>query len=109
MLECQGCHLADGSGSPNGVPALADFVARFLTVDGGREFLVQVPGSAQSSLGDAELAAVLNWMLREFGPREIAERAPPYTASEVALLRASPLTDVDGARRALVANIEAHP
>jgi hypothetical protein len=106
MLECQGCHLADGSGSPQGVPALGDFVANFLTVEGGREFLVQVPGSATSPLSDARLAAVLNWMLLEFGPREIAELSTPYTAAEVALLRASPLTDVEGTRRGLVSSIE---
>ena len=109
MVECQGCHLADGSGSPRGVPALGDFVARFLTVEGGRAFLVQVPGSATSSLSDARLAAVLNWMLLEFGPREIAEAAAPYSEAEVSRLRADPLTDVEGARAALVARIEAQP
>jgi hypothetical protein len=107
MLECQGCHLADGSGKPNAVPSLDGFVAKFLTVPGGREFLVQVPGSAQSPLSDSELASVLNWMVLEFGPREIAEAASPYTAPEVARLRASPLTDVEGTRKLLVARIEA--
>lgn len=36
MLHCQGCHLADGSGSPGKVPALRQSVARYLTVAGGR-------------------------------------------------------------------------
>ena len=44
----------------------------FLTVPGGREYLVRVPGSAQSPLSDAELARVLNWMIRAFGPPAIA-------------------------------------
>ncbi len=43
-LNCQGCHRADGAGTPGSVPSLADSVARFLTVPGGREYLVQVPG-----------------------------------------------------------------
>jgi hypothetical protein len=106
MLECQGCHLADGSGSQGTVPSLRDSVARFLEVPGGRAFLVQVPGSAFSPLSDADLAGVLNWMLREYGPSEIAERAPPYSSEEVARLRASPLTDVEGVRRELIAGME---
>ena len=52
MLNCQGCHRADGAGTPGTVPALAGSVGRFLAVRGGREFLVQVPGVAQSILDD---------------------------------------------------------
>ena len=102
MLECQGCHLADGSGKPGEVPALRDSMARFLEVPGGREFIVQVPGSALAPLDDEQLANVLNWMLDEFGPRAIAAQSPPYTAAEVGRLRATPLVDVAGARAALI-------
>ncbi len=108
MLECQGCHLADGSGSQGSVPALKDSVARFLDVPGGRAFLVQVPGSAFSPLNDADLAGVLNWILREYGPREIVDRAAPYSAEEVTRLRASPLTDVEGVREDLVSRMAIH-
>jgi hypothetical protein len=54
-LNCQGCHRADGTGTPGSVPALADSVARFLAVPAGREYLVQVPGVAQAPLDDAAL------------------------------------------------------
>ncbi len=101
MLECQGCHLADGSGSEH-VPALKDSVARFLAIAGGRAFLVQVPGSALSPLGDDELAGVLNWIVAEFGPEAYARNATPYNASEVRRLRRSPLVDVEGVRRKLI-------
>ena len=75
MLECQGCHLPDGSGSSQGsVPSLLDSVGRFVTVPAGRSFLVRVPGSAQSPLDDARLAAVLNWMIRNFGPAQVAAK-----------------------------------
>jgi hypothetical protein len=49
MLQCQGCHLADGSGAPGAVPDLRGSLGRFLGVPGGREYLVRVPGAAQSS------------------------------------------------------------
>ena len=102
MLECQGCHLADGAGAAGRVPAFKGFVGRFLTVAGGREYLVQVPGSAQSPLDDAELASVLNWIVRQFGPEAIAADFVPFSAQEVARHRDRPLTDVEAVRRELV-------
>ncbi|MFQ5512921.1 MAG: c-type cytochrome [Myxococcota bacterium] len=102
MLECQGCHRPDGSGWPGAVPSLRNSIGRFLTVPGGREFLVRVPGSAQSPLSDAELAEVLNWMIRSFGPEPIAARFEPYRAEEVQRYRRSPLTDVESVRRTLL-------
>jgi mono/diheme cytochrome c family protein len=106
MLQCQGCHLADGGGKPGAVPPLAGFVGRFLTVPGGREFLVRVPGSAQSPLSDAELAALLNWMVSRFGPAVVAADFTPFTAREVARVRRPPLTDVGSVRRELVGKME---
>jgi len=105
MLHCQGCHLPDGSGTPGRVPALRGQVARFLQVEGGRAYLVRVPGSAFSALDDARLAAVLNWMVAEFGPSESARGFRGYTAAEVAPLRADALVDVDAERARLLKNL----
>ncbi|NKB38522.1 MAG: hypothetical protein GKR93_15410 [Gammaproteobacteria bacterium] len=58
-LNCQGCHLPDASGSPGLVPKIKDFVGNFLHVEGGREFIVQVPGSANAPINDQELTDVL--------------------------------------------------
>jgi len=102
MLECQGCHARDGRGANETVPSLRGEMAKFLTVDGGRQFLVRVPGSAQSPLTDQELADTLNWMLQRFGPADIARQHAPYTASEVAGLRVEPLVDVQSARENLM-------
>jgi hypothetical protein len=106
-LECQGCHRADGAGTPDTVPTLAGSVARFLAVPGGREYLVQVPGVAQAPLDDASLAAVMNWMLERFDEAHVPPGFRPYDAAEVGRLRAAPLTDVDGVRRRLLGAIEA--
>jgi hypothetical protein len=102
MLQCQGCHGADGRGAPGSVPDLRGQVARFALVPGGREYLVRVPGSAGSPLGDAALAEVLNWMVRRFGPADAAAAFAPYSADEVAPLRRSPLLDVQSVRRDLL-------
>ena len=106
MLECQGCHQPNGSGSIGSVPDLRDTIGLFLGVPGGREFLVRVPGSAQSSLSNARLAEVLNWMIETFGPSEVAARFTRFTAGEVARSR-QPLNDVEPVRNALMRRIEA--
>jgi mono/diheme cytochrome c family protein len=109
MLQCQGCHLADGSGAPGAVPDLRGSLALFSTLPGGREYLVRVPGAAQSPLSDARLAALLDWMLREFGPAEVAAGLAPYRVEEVARWRAQPYAEVQSVRRELVSQIEAAP
>ena len=101
-LNCQGCHRADGAGTPGSVPALAGSVGKFLRVPGGREYLVRVPGVAQAPLDDAATAAVLNWILERFGHDDLPADFAPYTAAEIRGLRASPLTDVERVRRQLV-------
>jgi len=106
MLHCQGCHLPDGSGKPGAVPSLAGALGRFLSVPGGRAYLVQVPGSAHSPLSDAELASVLNWMVASFGPAEAALALVPYDAAEVTRHRATPLVDVAATRAELLRRIE---
>lgn len=105
MMECQGCHLSDGAGGLDNIPTLKNSVANFPTVTGGREFLVQVPGVALSALSDRELADVLNWILREFGPLEATKLYPPYTEKEVATLRTQPMEDVVGTRAGLVSRM----
>lgn len=107
MLNCQGCHLPDGSGYPaRNVPALNNHLGKFLQVEGGREFLVQVPGSAQSDLPDDRLAAVLNWMLLTFSPEQLPTPFQPYQVEEISRLRQTPLIEVTQVRQKLVENIE---
>src|SRR5207249_12002330 len=89
-LNCQGCHRADGAATPGSVPALAGSVGRFPRVPGGREYLVRVPGVAQTPLDDARTAAVLNWLLERFDHDELPADFAPYTAAEVGRPRRSP-------------------
>ena len=73
ILNCQGCHLPDGSGSKGNVPKMNDFVGYFLHVPGGREFIVQVPGAASAPISDQELADVMNWVLLNFSRKELPD------------------------------------
>ena len=106
MLHCQGCHLPGGVGHPGRVPRLAGNVAKFVHVEGGREYLVQVPGSAQSTLTDAELAAVLNWLIPTFDPNHTPDSFQAYTATEVSAYRAVRIRDVSQIRARLLTNYE---
>jgi len=87
MLNCQGCHRADGGGTGTAVPAMPGIVARFLSVPGGREYLIRVPGVASSPLPDDSLAVLVNWMLEKFDPENIPADFAPYSQEEVSSLR----------------------
>ena len=102
ILHCQGCHLPDGAGTPGKVPPLKDHVGKFLHADGGREYLMKIPGVAYSTLSDAEVAEVLNWMLLELSPAQLPPDFEPYTAAEVARHRHPPLVEVWTTRAALL-------
>lgn len=106
MLHCQGCHLPGGIGHPGIVPNMQGQLGRFLTSEAGRAYLVQVPGAAQSSLADADLAAVLNWMLQEFDPRRVGGDFARFTGAEIAAYRHTQLLNVSEVRRQLLENSE---
>lgn len=107
MLNCRGCHGPDGRGIPGGAPSFRDFVGKFLWVPGGREYLVRVPGTAQSEINDARTAELLNWIVRAFSPNDIPPDFVPYTEDEIARLRRQPLSDVVTVRRSLTEAIAA--
>jgi hypothetical protein len=91
-FRCKGCHGFAGEGTPGHVPRLDGFVGFFTQVDGGRDYLMRVPGVARAKLDDERLAAVLNWMLAVYGGDAVAPNFAPYTAAEVGAARREPLT-----------------
>jgi cytochrome c553 len=109
QMFCQGCHTPDGSGV-NAVPPLKGMMGVFLRSQRGREFMVQVPGSATSKLDDAQLAEVLNWCIENFSASSLINGDYlPYTAEEVGRLRQSPLQEIDNTRAEVLAEIARLP
>jgi mono/diheme cytochrome c family protein len=103
LLHCSGCHQSDGGGRPdNGIPRMKDQVGHFLRLPEGRAFLVQVPGTSQSSLSDADTATMLNWMVYAISRNEVPADFVPYTTEEVTRLRAVPLNDAPHMRQLVV-------
>lgn len=80
---------------------MKDQVGYFLHLPAGREYLVRVPGSANSALNDERLTELLNWTLLEFGGRSLAADWQPYTTADVTAARQQPLYEVIEHRRLL--------
>lgn len=98
MLNCQGCHLEDGHGVRGVMPGLRDEVGSIAGVPGGRDYLMRVPGVANSTLPSPELAGVLNWVMDNFNAATRPPGFTPFTADEVAKARVLPLADPGQAR-----------
>ncbi len=105
IMNCQGCHSPTGAGNGD-VPAMDGYIGHFFKVDGGREFLVQVPGAANAALDDKRLATMLNWMIAEFGGDSLPANLKPYSTEEVGSLRVNALTEVNNLRGKLVDQID---
>lgn len=101
MLYCMGCHGAEAQGVPGKIPPLAAALARYMRTSEGRNYVLRVPGAANSVLSDAQLAAVLNWLAATF-PSAGDSPAAPFTPEEVTHTRHTPLANVQATRREVV-------
>ncbi len=108
--NCAVCHQPNGHGLPGFYPPLADTVGAYVRTAAGRAYLVHVVSfgmtgaimshgvqynglmQSWSQLSDADLAAVLNHVLTDFNSRLLPAGFKPYTAAEVASLRARHLS-----------------
>lgn len=83
IIRCRGCHLADGSGTPEKVPPLKFLMARIAGSQKGRDYLINVPGNSSSGLTPKESAEILNWMLIEFSSPNQLTKLTQFTEEEV--------------------------
>jgi hypothetical protein len=105
QLQCQGCHLADGSGQSGRVPSFRGTLILLSMNSEGRDFVVRVPGVAQSPLSDSDTAALLNWMARHLCDVALPADFKDYTTEEVRALRSRPLSQVADTRRELLEHL----
>jgi mono/diheme cytochrome c family protein len=103
MLYCMGCHGAHAEGVPGKVPSLARTLSPFMRTPDGRDYLLRVPGAANSVLSDSQLAAVLNWVAATFDSTlGSAGRPRWFTPEEVTRSRHFPLANVLATRTAVI-------
>ena len=93
LLHCGGCHLPDATGLPPTVPSLVGTLGGIAASPEGRDYLARVPGASQAPLTDAELAAVLNWILHEYNSDSLPASFKPLSAREVRHSRSRVLID----------------
>ncbi|CAA0117130.1 Cytochrome c-552 [BD1-7 clade bacterium] len=102
-LHCLGCHGAEGRGVPSaGIPDFLNTVGAFSIIEPGRIYLLHVPGVIGAGLSNAELAAVLNMIMREWAGASMPKPYRPFTADEVKRLRQVAVNDVVAYRRQVV-------
>lgn len=128
--RCAACHLADGTGVPGMFPPLAGHVHRFFASPEGRSYLARVVlGGANGTvdvlglhyegvmppvvadLSNAEVAALLNELVRRFGAAPVAGDLP-FSPDDIAKARAAgSLTGVerDSLRRQVLQRRETKP
>jgi opacity protein-like surface antigen len=102
QLQCMGCHRADGSGQPGRVPSIRRTLVLFSQSPQGREYVVQVPGVAQSPLSNEDTATLLNWMARNLSDLKLPAGFSDYSAAEIQSLRVHPLVTVKPLRARLL-------
>jgi hypothetical protein len=75
----------------------------------GRDYVIRVPGVAQSPLSNADTAALLNWMARNLSDVPPPAGFTDYSEAEVQGLRGSPLVRVSTIRARLLRTVAARP
>jgi mono/diheme cytochrome c family protein len=106
MLYCMGCHGPEARGVAGKIPPLAATLPLYMRTPAGRDYVLRVPGAANSALTDAQLAAVLNWLATTY-PATAGEPASPFTVEEVTRARHTPLANVLATRSAVVQELAA--
>jgi hypothetical protein len=102
QLRCMGCHLTDGSGQPGRVPSIRRSLVLFSATPEGRDYVIRVPGVAQSPLSDEDTAALLNWMARNLSDFKAPPGFVDYSEAEIHSLRDRPLVRVRAIRARLL-------
>ena len=106
MLYCMGCHGTQAQGVPGKIPPLAGALSLFMRTAEGRNYVLRVPGAANSALPDAQLAATQLSTAASYGAQ--GEPPPvPFTVAEVTSVRRTPLADVQTRRREVISSLAA--
>jgi hypothetical protein len=108
QLQCMGCHHDDGAGEKGRVPSIRRSMVLFSGLPEGREYLLRVPGVAQATLSDQDLATLMNWMVRNLSDVPLPQNFVEFTAAEVGTARRHPLAAVTAQRARLLDLVNPH-
>lgn len=95
LEHCGGCHGIEGVSAAAVVPTLRHRAGYFLCTQSGREYIARLPSIATSTLSDAAVAQLLNFVAFDVGDAAGLVSGPQqYSAAEIHLLRRKPLNEV---------------
>jgi mono/diheme cytochrome c family protein len=107
MLQCQGCHKANGSGIQGAIPDLREFGINILASERGRKFYVAVPGVSLSPLNNRQLADVLNYIIVDIlNPSEKHPQTELFDIAEITKYRNIKMKYVAQERAKVVAGLD---
>jgi mono/diheme cytochrome c family protein len=95
LERCGGCHGVQGRAFAVTVPDLRDRAGWFLCDAAGRDYVSRLPNIVFSRLTDADLAAMLNYVVFDLGGSSAPKGAKPFTPAEMAHARREPLSIPD--------------
>ncbi len=90
-----------------GIPQFRNFVGAFASDEAGRTYVLHVPGVSSADLSNAEIADVMNYIMKTWGGTSLRSDFVEFTADEVAVRRAQPVADVVLLRREIVQRLTA--
>src|SRR5262249_23013913 len=97
MLYCMGCHGETAQGVAGEGPRLAGNLPLYMRTSEGRNYVLRVPGAANSVLSDEGITLVFNWLATTYpAPGQPPPR--PFTVAEVTNARHMPLANVQATR-----------
>ena len=88
------------------MPDIRNVIGHFTQVPNGRKYLIQVADISQAPLGNKEIAALMNWTLRQFSNDQLTPNFKPYSESEVKNLRKNRPADLHSTRRKILASLQ---
>ncbi len=107
-IHCQGCHGATGAGLPPAIPDFTDSLKYFLSSPEGKAYLVSVPGASMAPITDAELAGVMNWIIKRFVDETLPANFVYFTEHWVAEHRKPAQQDPASRREQLLEKLRRH-
>jgi len=97
--------MAPSEGVPGKIPPLAHSLGRFMRMPAGRNYVLRVPGAANSALSDATIGGGAELARPGIQFRRAHPDVPMFTAAEVTALRHSPLASVLATRHEVVRDL----
>jgi cytochrome c553 len=95
LERCGGCHGVDGASFARNVPDLKGKAGYFLCNGAGRDYVARLPNVVFAEISDADMAAMLNYVIFDLGAASAPRGARAFTPRELGRARRNALAIPD--------------